>query len=89
MAESDVIGIWPIKEWYTLQEVADRWAEKTGKEVSVNDILHFGECAQIDIDVSPWFIRKEPELLLVGKFAFPSRITNRNRVLPDDIGVIA
>jgi len=32
----------PEQEWYTLEEVADRWSEKTGTKVSPEVILHYG-----------------------------------------------
>ena len=31
----------PTPEWFTLQRVADRWTEKEGRTVSVDEVLHY------------------------------------------------
>jgi len=52
MADMTIPQTAPIglqKAYYTLQEVADRWTEKTGKKVSPGDVLHYEEIGLLRI----------------------------------------
>ena len=40
----------PGKEWFTLQEVADRWSEKTGTKVSPEDVLRYEENMSLSVN---------------------------------------
>ena len=49
MGEQFTNGGLPDKEWYELEEVAERWSKMTGSEVSVKDILHYAEIKLLDV----------------------------------------
>ena len=53
MGEQFTNGGLPDKEWYELEEVAERWSKMTGSDVSVKDILHYGLVDWLDICFRP------------------------------------
>ena len=53
MGDQFTNGGLPDKEWYELEEVAECWSKMTASEVSVKDILHYGQTGKLDICFRP------------------------------------
>ena len=75
MGDRFTSGGLPDKEWYELEEVAERWSKMTGDNVAVKDVLHYGEIGILDIclkvNLGSW------EVQIAGKYINDDKLATK------------